>query len=124
GTRLSDLGRIEDPLVSIEPAVRPPRETIERLVRVLIAETIEQNLRRPVGNVVGIAVGNEEQFRSRADPDTAEADFDAADQDEPFRKDLSGFEPTVAVAVFEDQNAVFTFAFGLLVGVRESFDDP
>ena len=43
--RLADERVREDALVAIEPAVRPPAEAVERLVRVLIAPAIEQHLR-------------------------------------------------------------------------------
>ena len=45
-------------------------------------------------------------MRGRADPDAAEADFQAADQVQAVGEDLARVEPAVAVGVLEDQDAV------------------
>src|SRR5688572_33164879 len=60
--RFPDARRIEHALNSVEPAVRPPEKTVQRLVRVLITEAIEQYLRRAIRFVVAIAIGDEQQL--------------------------------------------------------------
>src|SRR2546425_3370870 len=62
--RFSDAGVVEHSLVAIEPTVRPPHETVQTLVRVLVSEAVQQYLRRPVRHIVVVAIGNEQQFRS------------------------------------------------------------
>ena len=57
------------------------------------------------------SIGNEHQVRGRADPDAAEADFEAADEVQAFHEDGALVELAVAVGVLEDQDAVL----GLLV---------
>src|SRR5204862_2678299 len=42
--RFSNAGVVEHALVAIEPAVRPPQETVQALVRVLVSEAVEQYL--------------------------------------------------------------------------------
>ena len=60
-------------VAAVKPAVGPPDEAVQRLVRVLIAPAVEQHLRRAVGAVVAVGIGNEQQLRRCADPDAAEA---------------------------------------------------
>ena len=74
-----------------------------------IAPAVEQDLRLAVGLVVAVLVGNEQQVRGRADPHAAEADFQAADEVQPFDEDGPLVERAVAVGVFEDQDAVAAF---------------
>ena len=45
--RFTDVRGVEHALVSVEPAVRPPQETVQALVRVLETEALEQHLRWP-----------------------------------------------------------------------------
>ena len=84
---LADLRVREDAVAAVEPAVRSPGEGVQRLVRVLVAPAVEQDLRRAVGLVVAVRVGNEQQVRRRADPDAAEADLEAADEIQSFGED-------------------------------------
>ena len=79
---------------------------VERLVRVVLAPAVEQDLGRAVGPVVAVLVGDEQEVRGRADPDAAEADLQAADQVQLIGEDLARVEPAVAVGVLEDQDAV------------------
>ena len=104
--RLADARVGEDAVAAVEPAVGAPDEGVERLVGVLLAPAVEQDLRRTVGPVVAVSVGNEQQVRGRADPDAAEADLEAADQVQLLGEDLARVEPAVAVGVLEDQDAV------------------
>ena len=116
---LADARVREDAVAAVEPAVRSPDEAVERLVRIVLAPAVEQDLGRAVGTVVAVAVGNEKKMRGRADPDAAEADFQAADQVEVVGKDLARVEPAVAVGVFEDENAIL----GLFVcGTRRGYE--
>ena len=109
---LADVRVREHAVRSVEPPVRAPRERVERLVRVLIAPAVEQNLRRSCRTVVPSFVRNEHQIRCRADPHAAESDFDAADEVQVFGEDLPAVETAVAVGVLEDQDAVLALAVG------------
>src|SRR5262249_45486036 len=64
-----DARGVEPAWDGVEPAVRSPQKAIQRLVRVLVTEAVEQHLGRAIGNVVMIAIRNEEEFRSRSHPD-------------------------------------------------------
>ena len=99
----------EDAVAAVEPAVGAPDEAVERFVRVFVAPAVEQLLRLAVGLVVAVFVGNEEQVRGGADPDAAEADFQAADEVQAFVEDGPLVERAVEVGVFEDEDAVAAF---------------
>ena len=114
----------EDAVAAVEPAVGPPRETVERLVRVLKAPAVEEDLRRTVGDVVVIFVGNEEQVRRRTGPHATEADLNAADEIQVFREDFFRGKRAVALRVLENQDAVFALALGLAVRITKRLRDP
>src|SRR5262249_37659236 len=101
---LADLGMREDAVTAVEPAIGAPDEGVERLVRVLITPAIEQNLRRAGGLV--ILHRHEEKIRRLADPDAAEADFEAADEIQPLHEDGALVELAGPLGVLEDQDAV------------------
>ena len=103
---LADLRVGEDAVAAVEPAVRAPGEGVQRLVRVLVAPAVEQDLRRAGGLVVAVLDRDEQQVRRRADPDAAEADLDAADEVQALDEDGALVELAVAVGVLEDQDAV------------------
>ena len=56
--RLADLAVGEHAVAAVEPAVRPPDETVHRLVRVLIAPAVKHDFGWPVGMVITVRVGN------------------------------------------------------------------
>ena len=65
---LADAGMREDAVAAVKPAVRAPAEAVKRLVGIVQPPAVEQDLRRAVGSVVAVAVGNEQQMRRCADP--------------------------------------------------------
>ena len=109
---LADVRVREHAVRSVEPAIGAPGEGVEHLVRVLIAPAVEQHLRRARRTVRPVLDRNEQQVRRRADPHAAEADLDAADEIQVLGEDLAAVEASVAVGVFEDQDAVLALAFG------------
>lgn len=121
---LADLRVIEDALVAVKPAVRSPHEAVEAFVRVLVAEAIEQDLRFAVRFVVAIFVGDEEEVRSRTDPDAAETDFEPADEIQAFGEDFAGFKFTVAIGVFENDELIEPLPFGLADRIAVGFGHP
>ena len=62
----ADLGVGENSMRPIKPAVRSPGEIIQRLVGILRAPAIENDLRLAVGHRVAILVRNEKQIRRSA----------------------------------------------------------
>src|SRR4051812_43598030 len=50
--RFADVGMREDALVAVEPAVGSPDETVQCLVRVLVAPAIKERFGRTIGNVI------------------------------------------------------------------------
>ena len=91
---------------------------------ILHRPAVEQDLGRSIRPVVAVLVGDEQEMRGGADPDAAEADRQAADQVEPLGEHLAGIEPSVAVGVLEDENAVARLVVADAAGVRVRFGDP
>ena len=60
--RLADARVREDAVAAVEPAVRPPDERVERLVRVLVAPAVEQNLRLAGGLSVFSSCGMNSRY--------------------------------------------------------------
>ena len=109
---LADLRVREHAVGAVQPAVRSPSKRVQRLVRVLVAPSVEQHLRRP-GRPIGARLHrDEQQVRSGADPDPAEPDLEAADEIELVDEHLAPVEPAVAIRVLEDQDAIAAFALG------------
>ncbi len=59
---LADARVGEDAVAAVEPAVRAPGERVQGFVGVLISPAVEQDLRRAVGPVVAVLVGDEEEL--------------------------------------------------------------
>ena len=106
GPGLTDVGVGEDSVAAIKPAIGSPDERIEGLVRVLVTPAIQQDLGRPIGNIVFIVVGNEQQLGSGPHPDAAKSHFDATDEVELVGEDGPLVELSIAIHVFENQDAV------------------
>ena len=123
GTRLADLGGRREAFEAVEPAVGPPVEAVDRFVTVPDAPAGQQDLRVVhVGHVVAVAVGEVEEVGRRADEDAVEADRQRRRERDAFGEDLLAIGLTVAVRVFEDQDAAVarareTAAAGLVVAV-------
>ena len=116
----------EDAMQSVEPAVGAPGEGVERLVRVaLVVPAIEEDLRLPGGlRLIPVAHGDEHQMRSRADPNAAEADFNAADEVQFLHEDRALVELAVAVGVLKDQDAILAFTLEGALRIVHALDDP
>ncbi len=69
-------------------------------------EPVEHDLGGTVGDVVAIAVGDEQQPRRAQQPDAAEAELDAGEHLHVVGEDRATVEPAVAVGVLEDQDAI------------------
>ena len=121
---LADVRVGEDAVGAVEPAVGAPGERVERLVRVLVAPAVEQDLRRAGRVVVAVLDRNEQKIRRGADPDAAEADLDAADEVQVLDEDLPVVETSVAVGVLEDQDAILALAFRRAHRIGVRLDDP
>ena len=93
-------------------------------MRILKTPTIQQHLRRPVGQVVAILVGNEEQIRCGAHPHAAEPDLESAHQIQFVRKHFLRLEPAVAVVVLEDDDPVLALPFRLAVRITIGLGHP
>src|SRR5262249_43505197 len=74
-----DLGLRENAVQAIKPAVRPPLHRIQCLMRILAAETAEQDL-AVIAMSRSLGVLEKEKVRRGSQKDAAVSDFDAAGQ--------------------------------------------
>ena len=86
----------EDSVTTVKPTIWSPDESVECFVGVLIAPTIQEDFRFGVRDIVAIFIGDEHEVRSRSDPDTAEANFESADEVQVFGEDFTGIEFAVS----------------------------
>src|SRR5690606_6616575 len=93
----SDARMRKHAVTPVEPTVGSPDKRVERFVRILVAEPVEQHLWLAVRLVVAVAIGDEQQVRGRPDPHAAETDFQSTDEVQPFHKHLARIERAVAV---------------------------
>src|SRR5262249_16352080 len=103
---LAHVRRAGAAMTSIEPAIRPPRETVGEIVpALLVAEAVEKHFGLAARLVVPLAAGDEIELWRRHHPDAAEADLDAGDVVEALVEE--GACDALAIAlVFEDGDAV------------------
>src|SRR5262249_17442974 len=100
----------ENAMAAIQPAVWPPGESVQRFMRVLVRPTTEQNLRRPRGFwLAPILDRDEHKIRRSTHPHTAESNLNATDKIQSLREHRPPIELAVAIGVFENENAIFSF---------------
>ena len=89
-------------------------------------KAVEHNLRRPIRDVVAVAVRKEEQPRRAQQPNAAETQLDAGEHLHAVGEDGSPVELAVAIGVFKDQDAVALGEVEPLgpLGVRVVLGDP
>ena len=105
-----DLAVVEHALLEVERAAGSPGESGNRVVAVLGAEAVQDDL-VTVGHVVAVGVLDEHQVRLLGHVDTAVAEFEAGRYVEAAGEHGVVIGPAVAVAIFEDHDLVV----GLLV---------
>ena len=133
---LADVGIGEDALAAVEPAIGTPDEAVQGFVGVLRAPAIEEDFGREtqaghrmrygrgIGFVVAVLVGDEHEVGRSAHPDTAEADFNAADEAEAFGEDRALVEGAIALGVFKNEDAVLAGARCARLRVAHALHHP
>lgn len=91
---------------------------------VVNGESVEEDFRRAVGDIVTIFIGNENELRGAGRKDSAVTDFKSRDEVEIVGEDFVSFEGAVVVFVFEYDEPVLSFAFFLSAGISEGFGNP
>ena len=114
--RLADVRVREHAVAAVEPAVRAPGERVERLVRVLVAPAVEQDLAAAGRPIVAVLDRDEQQVRGAAPTHTPPKPTSMPlTRFSPSMKTLRLVELAVAVGVLEDQDAVLALALGRAV---------
>ena len=92
----------------VEPAIWSPAQAVGEVMIILRGhrEAIQHHLRRPIGNVVAVAVGDEEQLRRAQRPHATVPDLDAREPLHLFREDAAHFRATIAIAILKDEDAI------------------
>ena len=107
--RLADLRRRRVALAAIEPAVRPPVETVECLVAVADPPAGQAHLDvLDIGLVIAIVVRHEQQVRWCAEPQPTHPHRDPGREGDALEEHFARVGDTVVVAVLEDQDAAVT----------------
>src|SRR5205823_7920070 len=107
---LADAGLGLNAVATVQPAVRPPGQRVEDIVLgVLYVPAVEDDFRRAVRLIMAVPHRDEHEVGGRAEPDAAEADFDAGKVDAVVEEHGLLVELAVAVGVFEDHDAVAAF---------------
>src|SRR6266850_5899999 len=108
----TDVRVREHTVATIKPAIRAPGKSIKRFVRVLVGETIEENLRLAGRfRLITILHRYEHQEWSRSYPNSAESNFQTAHQIQSFHEDRAFVELPVSIGIFEDENAILALTF-------------
>ena len=102
----ADIGRDGASLGPIEPAVGAPRERVGKGVCVFHAEAGEQNPGRPVGTIVAVAIGVEQEVRRLRDEHAAISQRHPGREIEVGDEILDDIGAAVAVGVFIDRDPV------------------
>src|SRR5436309_12025018 len=114
----------EDTMTAIKPAVRPPDEAVEQLMRVLQSPAIKNNSRRSGWFILALLDRDEKQFRRLANPDAAEAKLEAGDEVQSFVEYSALIENAVAVGVLEDEDAILRFLGWQFARIGVAFSHP
>ena len=117
-----DFTSVEDAIESIEPTVGSPSQTVRQLVSIEATEASGHDFRF-VGFVVTVCVLDKKNIRRVSDPDAAITDCNARGNIETFGEDFDAVYFAVSVGVFEDFDAIATWAW-FVARVLEAFGDP
>ena len=93
-------------LPAVEPAIRPPHESVCDAVRVFQTEACEPHFGWPVGNVVGVFIRVKHEIRRVHHPDSAVAVHCGVGHVQAFEHVFVFVENAVAVRVFMHRNDV------------------
>ncbi len=114
----------EHAVAAPQPTIRAPDEGVQRLVGVLQAPTVEQNLRF-TGRLVAAGIQrNIQQLGGGTDPNAAMTHLQAADQIQVFHEDGALVELPVTISVFQDHNTIQSLAGRALLRVAVGLGDP
>ena len=103
---LADPRRRREALAAIEPSIRPPVKAVEGLVAVTDPPARQADLDiLDIGLVIPVAVGNVEQVRRRAEPETVKPYRHRRREGDAFEEDLASIEHTVPIGILQDQDA-------------------
>jgi len=127
-TRDTDITGAGSAAATVKPAVGSPAESIGKIVVVVPGdgEAIEDDFGLAIGDVVAIAIRNEEELRRTHCPDAAASEFDAGEHLQLVGEDLALVGFSVAVLVVENDDAIAEVeveAFAAF-GVSVVFGDP
>ena len=125
--RFADGGSRLDAMASVEPAVGPPFEAVQDIMtNDVVIPAVEQDFRRPVGNIIAVAIGDENEIRGAGSKYTTEAKRDAGELLSLVPKHLALIEMANAFGVFENKNAIVLVRIEvyLVIGIGIELGNP
>ena len=114
----------EHPVRHVEPAIRPPRKSVQQFMPIIESETIEQDRAR-IRHIVEIGILQEQKFRRLADIDPAVPEQNPGGQVKAIGKHRDLVSASIAVGILEDFDAISGFGPGRRAErILVKFDDP
>ena len=125
-TGLADLRVRQDSVAAVQPTVRPPHETIRDVMHRLQIEPVEQHLRRTIGHVVAVGIGDEQQPRNGRHKNAAEPVLNRAVVHALVEKHRLLVERAIVVGVLQNEDAILPLLRigGQPLRIRPAFDYP
>ena len=124
----ADIAGAGSSAAAVKPAIGAPAEAVGKVVVVVLGdgEAIEDDFGFSIGDVVAIAIGNEEELGRAHGPNSAASQFDAGEHLQLVGEDLAGVGLSVVVFVVKNDNAIAQFEIEALasLGIGVVFGDP
>jgi hypothetical protein len=103
----ADVAGGEDAVAPVKPAVGSELETVRDVVANGVGvEAVEEDLRFAVGNIVGVAIGNEKKFGRAKREHAPEAGEGAGELDGLIPKNGAFVGAAIVVSIFENNDAI------------------
>ena len=89
-------------MAAVQPAVRPPDETVQGFVAIVDPPAIQQHLRRPIRFVITVRIRDERQVGWRTDEDPSETDSESRGECQLVGERLLFVEDAITVCILQD----------------------
>ena len=105
-TRLANLGFGENPVATIEPAIRPPYKAVEGFVPIMDTPAIQKDLGFAIRLIITIGIRYKDQFRRLANVDTPHANGNSGAESKLISEELLLVEYSITINILKDLDAV------------------
>ena len=124
----ADIAGAGTAAASVKPTIGAPAEAVGKVVVVVLGDgkAIEDDFGFAIGNIVLIAVGDEEELWRAHGPNPTASQFDTGEHLQLVGEDLAGVGLSVVVFVVKNDNAIAQFEIEAppSLGIGVVFGDP